>query len=151
MGENSLISNGSGIICASPQETAALGERIAASLVPGSVVALYGSLGSGKTCLAGGIARALGIGEIITSPTYTIISVYPGSLNLYHIDAYRLTGEEEFEQLGIDELVSENGVVLIEWAEKVEKSLPADTIKIFIEIAGTEKRLIRVCGLEPAP
>ncbi|MDR2923023.1 MAG: tRNA (adenosine(37)-N6)-threonylcarbamoyltransferase complex ATPase subunit type 1 TsaE, partial [Treponema sp.] len=79
---------------ASPRETFVFGEYIAGLLEPGSVIALRGSLGSGKTCLAKGIACGLGITETITSPTYTIISEYSGSssITLYHIDAYRLDG-----------------------------------------------------------
>jgi tRNA threonylcarbamoyladenosine biosynthesis protein TsaE len=129
----------------------ALGEYIAGFLEPGSVIALRGSLGSGKTCLAKGIARGLGITEIITSPTYTIISEYPGSITLYHIDAYRLAGDEDFEQIGGPELICGKGVSIIEWSERIPQSLPENTITIAFEITGPQTRVIRISGLEAAP
>jgi len=89
----------------SPDETAELGERLARRLGPGSVIALRGGLGAGKTCLVKGIARGLGITENVTSPTYTIISEYAGAVPLYHIDAYRLSGDEDFENTGAGELL----------------------------------------------
>jgi tRNA threonylcarbamoyladenosine biosynthesis protein TsaE len=82
------------LFSASPEETRAAGERLAPHLPKGAVVALRGGLGAGKTCFAKGIARGLGITEEITSPTYTIISEYEGPF--YHIDAYRLAGDDDF-------------------------------------------------------
>ena len=139
------------LISASPQETIALGERIAGQLKPGSVVALQGGLGSGKTCLTKGVALGLGIGETITSPTYTIVSEYTGAVTFYHIDAYRLSDEEDIEQLGLGELIGGGGISVIEWSDRVKKSLPEDSVKIEIEITGNEKRLIRICGMEVSP
>ncbi|MDR0322876.1 MAG: tRNA (adenosine(37)-N6)-threonylcarbamoyltransferase complex ATPase subunit type 1 TsaE, partial [Treponema sp.] len=113
----SLVSN-------SPEETFALGQNIASLLSPGSVVALKGTLGSGKTCLAKGIARGLGITDIITSPTYTIISEYPASTTLFHIDAYRLNGDKDFEDIGGPEIINSCGISIIEWSERIPNSLP---------------------------
>jgi tRNA threonylcarbamoyladenosine biosynthesis protein TsaE len=135
-------------VSAAPEETAALGERIARRLWPGAVVALRGGLGSGKTCLTKGIARGLGIAETLTSPTYTIISEYRGSVPLYHIDAYRLSGDDDFEQTGALELTGGNGIAVIEWSERIPRSLPGDAITVSIEITGAEERLIRITGLE---
>ncbi|GHU15294.1 tRNA (adenosine(37)-N6)-threonylcarbamoyltransferase complex ATPase subunit type 1 TsaE [Spirochaetia bacterium] len=138
----------------SPEETLALGERLAPHLCPGSVVALRGGLGAGKTCLTKGIARGLGIREEVTSPTYTIISEYGGTmfpygkLPLYHIDAYRLTGDDDFANLGGEEMLYGSGVAVIEWSERIPHSLPADAITIDIEISGKEDRIIHITGLD---
>jgi len=132
----------------SEEETLALGERIAVSLAGGSVVALRGALGSGKTCLARGIARGIGIGENLTSPTYTIISEYRHSPTLYHIDAYRLNNDEDFDQLGGSEIINGDGISIIEWSERIQKSLPDGTITVTLEITGPASRLIKINGLE---
>ena len=132
------------IVSSSPEETASLGERIARRLRRGSVVALRGGLGSGKTCLAKGIARGLGITENITSPTYTIICEYPAPVPLYHIDAYRLACDEDFENTGALELLGGEGISLVEWSERIPRSLPPDALSVSIEITGPETRLIRI-------
>jgi len=131
-----------------------LGERFAEKLKKGSVIALKGGLGAGKTCLVKGIARGLGVAEIVTSPTYTIVSEYSARLNgetvpLYHIDAYRLNGDEDFENTGAGELMGGGGIALIEWSERVSRSLPPDAITMEIEITGPQSRLFRVYD-EPA-
>jgi tRNA threonylcarbamoyladenosine biosynthesis protein TsaE len=119
-------------------------------LVPGSVVALRGGLGAGKTCLAKGIARGLGVEEEVKSPTYTIISEYEtrGKTPFYHIDAYRLGGDEDFEALGGRELFCDDGIAVIEWSEKIPTSLPEDSILVEIEILDGEKRRFRVSGID---
>ena len=121
------------VLSSSPEETIALGEEIAGLLHEGSVVALRGGLGSGKTCLTKGIARGLGVAEEITSPTYTIISEYQGRIPLYHIDAYRLNGEDDFFALGGEELVYGNGISVIEWSELLPNAIPETAIGIEIE------------------
>jgi tRNA threonylcarbamoyladenosine biosynthesis protein TsaE len=130
-----------------------LGEKFAQKLKPGAVVALRGGLGAGKTCFARGIARALGIAETVTSPTYTIVSEYAARLNgqaipLYHIDAYRLSGDEDFETTGAGELLSGQSVAVIEWSERIPRSIPQGAITVEIEITGPESRLLRY--YEPA-
>jgi tRNA threonylcarbamoyladenosine biosynthesis protein TsaE len=132
------------VYSASPEETIALGERIGRRLTKGSVVALRGGLGAGKTCITKGIARGLGIAEEITSPTYTIISEYQGALPLYHIDAYRIGGDEEFEALGAEELLYGEGVSVIEWSERIPRSLPADVVVVELELTAREGRKIRI-------
>jgi tRNA threonylcarbamoyladenosine biosynthesis protein TsaE len=131
-----------------------LGERFAEKLKKGSVIALKGGLGAGKTCLVKGIARGLGVAENVTSPTYTIVSEYSTRLkgeiiSLYHIDAYRLNGDEDFENTGAGELMGGGGIAIIEWSERVPRSIPADAITIEIEITGPQSRLFRVYD-EPA-
>lgn len=130
----------------------ALGERIAHGLRPGSVVALYGGLGAGKTCLAKGIAKGLGIAETVTSPTYTIVSEYSASLSgqaipLYHIDAYRLSGDEDFESTGAGEFIGGRGITLIEWSERIPRFIPADAITVEIDIADPQTRVFRIRGI----
>jgi tRNA threonylcarbamoyladenosine biosynthesis protein TsaE len=132
------------VYSASPEETIALGERIGRRLTRGSVVALKGGLGAGKTCITKGIARGLGIAEEVTSPTYTIISEYQGALPLYHIDAYRIGGDEEFEALGAEELLYGEGVSVIEWSERIPRSLPADAVEVELELTAREGRKIRI-------
>jgi tRNA threonylcarbamoyladenosine biosynthesis protein TsaE len=113
------------------------------------VIALKGGLGAGKTCLVKGIARGLGISETITSPTYTIVSEYQACLNglvipLYHIDAYRLTGDEDFENTGAAEYLGGRGIAIVEWSERIPLSIPADAIRIEIEITGPQSRIFRI-------
>jgi len=138
----------------SPAETFALGQKIAEHLTPGSVIAISGTLGSGKTHLVKGITNGLGLTENITSPTYTIINEYPflstdGSKNiLYHIDVYRLKNAMEFEDIGGLEILNSNGICLIEWSEKIENLLPPGKISILIEITGSSSRNIKINGLK---
>jgi tRNA threonylcarbamoyladenosine biosynthesis protein TsaE len=135
-------------ISSGPEQTAALGERIARSLVPGSVVALRGGLGAGKTCFTAGIARGLGVKETITSPSYTIISEYRGKAPLYHIDAYRLAGDEDFENTGALDYLGGEGIAVVEWSERIPNSLPSDAVTVSIEITGQNSRIFHIFGLE---
>jgi len=130
----------------SEQETINLGERVANMFCEGSVVALRGVLGSGKTHFVKGIAVKLRITETITSPTYTIINEYKSYDNIpfYHIDAYRLNSEEEFEQIGGSEIINGKGISVIEWSERISKLLPKETITISIKITGPSSRFIQV-------
>jgi tRNA threonylcarbamoyladenosine biosynthesis protein TsaE len=115
-----------------PEETLLLGEKIGNLLRPGSIVTLKGKLGAGKTVLATGIARALGITGQVTSPTYTIINEYGDKTPLYHIDAYRLAGDDDFRLTGGEELLYGKGVCIIEWPERLSL-LPQDKV-IAVEI-----------------
>jgi len=133
----------------SPEETFALGERISKLLSHGSVVALEGALGSGKTHLTKGIALGLGISENLTSPTYTIVSEYQSSaLQLYHIDAYRLNNDSDFEDIGGAEIINSNAISVIEWSDRIINSLPENTITISLEITGQSSRLIKITGVK---
>jgi tRNA threonylcarbamoyladenosine biosynthesis protein TsaE len=123
----------------------AIGERIAAGLGKGSVVALRGGLGAGKTCLAKGMARGLGIREELTSPTYTIVSEYAaGSLPFYHIDAYRLGGDDDFQALGGEDYVYGEGIAVIEWSDRIPGSIPRSALLVSIEILADGRRAIEV-------
>ena len=111
---------------------------------------MQGTLGSGKTNLTKGIALGLGIKEEITSPTYTIINEYrrSGSPTLFHIDAYRLNDETDFENTGGLELIFSDGISVIEWSEKIIKSLPEKKITVSIQITESQSRQIHINGLE---
>jgi tRNA threonylcarbamoyladenosine biosynthesis protein TsaE len=132
----------------SPDETFDIGRRIAFRLLPCSTVALNGVLGSGKTYLTKGIASGLGINENITSPTYTIINEYQSSCPFYHIDVYRLNGDKDFEDIGGNEIIESGCICVIEWSEKIAKSLPKEKITIHLEITGYSSRLIMIEGLK---
>jgi len=135
-------------VSSSPEDTEAFGSRLACRLGPGSVIALSGGLGAGKTCLVKGIALALGVDENITSPTYTIINEYPlDTCSLYHIDAYRLNGDEDFDSTGAGGCFSAGGITIIEWSDRIPGSVPADAIHIEIEISGPQSRIFRLRGL----
>jgi tRNA threonylcarbamoyladenosine biosynthesis protein TsaE len=117
----------------SPEETWALAAELADELPAGTVIALHGDLGAGKTCFIQGYAVALGIDEPVTSPTYTLIGEYEGRLPLHHIDLYRLSGPEEALGLGLEEYFDVNGITAIEWAERADGLLPPDLLLIEIK------------------
>lgn len=94
------------------------------------VIALHGNLGAGKTCFTQGLARAAGVTEPVCSPTYTLISEYQGTVPFHHIDLYRLTGPEEAYDLGFDEYLETDGIIVIEWAERAAELIPPDAIHI---------------------
>ncbi len=130
------------------KETENLGRRIGEKLKKGDVVSLRGSLGAGKTVIAKGIARSLGICEAIVSPTFTIVQEYDGREKLYHLDIYRLSGEDEFESMGGEEFLYPDGITLIEWSEKIDSMLPDSTIYIDVTINDDLTRSISIRGLE---
>ncbi len=135
------------IISSSPEDTIELGRKIGSQLKGGEVIALCGSLGSGKTHLIKGVAAGAGAKDHrnVNSPTFVIVNEYAGRLDIYHIDAYRLNSVSEFEMLGFDDFCYPRSVVLIEWADKIESALQAiDYIRIELEHAGETKRKIHV-------
>ena len=125
--------------------TAALGHALAGVLPSGTTVALLGTLGAGKTRLVQAIAEGLGVNRRdVVSPTFVLIQEYRGRRMIYHIDAYRLRDDDEFQQLGPDEYFEGDGLVLIEWADRVEGSLPREYIEIRIEVTGSESRRFQI-------
>lgn len=117
----------------SVEETERLGEKLAAAALPGSLYTLDGELGVGKTALTRGIARGLGIGEEICSPTFTIVQVYEeGRMPLYHFDVYRIGDPEEMEEIGYEDYFYGNGLTMIEWANRIEELLPESYLRITI-------------------
>ena len=125
--------------------TASLGHALADVLPPGTTVALYGTLGAGKTRLVQAIAEALGVDRRdVVSPTFVLIQEHRGRRMIYHIDAYRLRDDDEFQQLGPDEYFESDGLVLVEWADRVEGSLPRDYVEIRVEVTGVESRRFEI-------
>ena len=136
----------------SPEETEKIGGELGKNLEKGSVIALYAALGAGKTVFAKGIARALGVEDIVQSPTYTIINEYEGEkLDFYHIDAYRLNSSADFIDIGGEEIIFGEGVSLIEWSERIDDilgdALSGKLIKIKIMILDGNKREIKIENL----
>jgi tRNA threonylcarbamoyladenosine biosynthesis protein TsaE len=128
-----------------PEDTADIARRLARELPPGSVVALVGPLGSGKTVFVKGMAEALGLpAAAATSPTFTLINEYDGSPPLYHIDLYRLERPEEAAELGLHEYFDGNGIVAVEWAERASGLLPERTITVGFERTSDGGRRITV-------
>ncbi len=136
------------ITSSSEKETKALGTKMAHAVRKGTVISLRGSLGAGKTVFAKGFAEGLGITEAIVSPTFTLVQEYDGNMKLYHLDLYRLSGEDEFESMGGEDFLYSDGVTLIEWSEKIEDMLPDDTVFINITINEDLTRSIDIRGIE---
>ncbi len=128
----------------SPEETIKLGEKIGSKLVKGDVIAMQGTLAAGKTTITKGIAKALGIDDTITSPTFCLISEYYGKMPLYHMDVYRLEGGEDFVNLGTDDMIYGDGVSIIEWSEKIMEELPKRTIILKITPLDDGSRKIEI-------
>ncbi len=128
----------------SAEETITLGEKIGRLLKKGDIIAMQGTLAAGKTTITKGIAKALGITDTITSPTFCLISEYQGSMPLYHMDVYRLDGTEDFINLGTDDMLYGDGVSIIEWSEKIMDELPSNTIVLKITPQDDGKRLIEI-------
>ena len=123
----------------------ALGAALSGLLRPGDVLLLSGGMGAGKSEFCRGLARGLGIGGLVPSPTFTILNVYDeGSLPLRHFDWYRTSGAEELIESGLDELIGGPGITAIEWHERAPELLPADCLEVVIEQAeGEDIRRVR--------
>lgn len=132
----------------SPVETARIGMLLGSLLRVGDIVCLQGELGAGKTCLAQGVARGMGIEGPVTSPTFTLVNEYHGKLTLYHMDLYRLNSSSEMDDLGYEEYFYGDGVTLVEWAERVQELLPVERLEIHIN-RGTEGEEFREIRLIP--
>ena len=128
----------------SAEETITLGEKIGRLLKKGDIIAMQGTLAAGKTTITKGIAKALGITDTITSPTFCLISEYYGRMPLYHFDVYRLEGTEDFINLGADDMLYGDGVSIIEWSEKIMDELPARTIILRLTPQEDGSRIIEI-------
>ncbi len=118
----------------SSRETFALGERMGREAAPGSLIALLGDLGVGKTVFTQGVAEGLGVREPVSSPTFTILQIYEeGRLPFYHFDVYRIGDPEEMEEIGYEDYFYGEGLCVVEWANLIEELLPADCTRITIE------------------
>jgi len=133
----------------SAEETIAFGRTLAEALVPPKIVLLRGDLGAGKTTLVKGIAAGLEAAaeEDVTSPTFTLVHEYRGpKANVYHIDLYRVDTSRQLETLGLDDLLGNNSVLLIEWGEKFRRFERDRDVEIAIERVGENDRQIRISG-----
>ena len=144
----------------SEAETIEIGKILAGQVTPGTILALFGQLGSGKTVLAKGICLGLGVPpEDVSSPSFTIMNVYNGRIPVFHFDFYRLQPETNWTELGIDEFFYGEGLVLIEWPDRLGEELPEEAAQIFIQRilpvrpeTQTHRRLIlQGLDLDPAP
>lgn len=144
---------GRSVITRSPERTYALGAAIGAAAPRGVVICLFGDLGSGKTKLTQGIAAGLSVPDIyvVTSPTFTYVNEYPGRLPLFHIDLYRISSPDELFDLGWEEYLSTDGVVVIEWAERAGPHLPERRIEVAISILDVDERRFDFTGLAGYP
>jgi tRNA threonylcarbamoyl adenosine modification protein YjeE len=130
------------ILSHSPECTKNIGEEIGRRAHQGSVIALCGDLGTGKTVFAQGVAAGLGVKAIVTSPTFVIINEYEGRHPFYHVDTYRLTSSEDMQELGYEEYFYGDGVTVIEWAQKIEDLLPEECLRVELRVTGESDREI---------
>lgn len=133
----------------SAQETEALGERLAARLRPGDVIAYTGDLGAGKTAFTRGLARGLGVTDRVTSPTFTIVNEYEGGrLPLFHFDMYRLGSADELFDIGWEDYLRRGGVCAVEWSENIADALEEDAVRVDIRRgASDQERVITIAGV----
>lgn len=132
-------------------DTDRLGAALANALPPGTVVALIGTLGAGKTRLVQAVAAAVGVRRAdVTSPTFVLVNEYTGGrLPIFHFDTYRLKDDDEFLNLGPDEYFDSNGLTFVEWADRVADLLPAERLEIAISVTGEKSRVFAIAATSP--
>lgn len=130
----------------SVDETKRLGNTIGTAVTDGTVLALIGDLGSGKTSFVQGLAKGLEVPDdyYITSPSYTLINEYPGRYPLFHVDLYRISDSMDLEDIGLYEILYNGGIVAIEWADRIGQKFLPDSIYIHFEIIGDKSRNISI-------
>ena len=139
-----MHSNSIELLSSSEHDTRAIGAAMAGLLQPGDVVGLTGDLGAGKTRLVQGAVAALGSDEPVISPTFMLVREYDGDLAVNHVDAYRLSGPRELEDLGYDTVFDPDAVVFVEWADRVSRALPDGWVELRLHVTGDERRLVTV-------
>ena len=123
-------------------ETELAGQALAKTLVSGTVVALFGDLGAGKTAFVRGIAKGLNSQSRVTSPTFTIVNEYSGELELFHFDMYRLGSSEELFDIGWEDYLARGGVCVVEWSENVSDAFDGNEIKVTIDkLSDTDRKI----------
>ena len=135
-------------ISKSEQETERIGSEFAASLPGGTVVAMYGDLGAGKTAFVRGMARGMGLSCRVSSPTFTIVNEYLGERELIHFDMYRLSSADELFDIGWEDYLSRNAVCAVEWSENVQDAFFGDEVVVRIEKLNDTDRKITIEGAE---
>ena len=133
-------------ISRSEAQTEAVGEQFAKNLADGTVVAMYGDLGAGKTAFVRGMARGMGLTCRVSSPTFTIVNEYLGKRELIHFDMYRLASADELWDIGWEDYLARGAVCAVEWSENVEGAFYGDEIRVVFEKTGENSRLIRIEG-----
>ncbi|MDQ1272938.1 MAG: tRNA threonylcarbamoyladenosine biosynthesis protein TsaE [Planctomycetota bacterium] len=128
------------------EETMRFGKKLGMLLSPGDVVALVGELGAGKTTLVKGIVQGLGVTDrrAVKSPTFSLVHTYEGRMPVYHFDAYRLEDTQEMLDIGSDEMISGDGVAIVEWADKVSGCLPKEYLQITLTAVSAHERKIEL-------
>lgn len=139
-----------GLVSHSTEETTGLGRELAARMRAPLLVLLSGELGAGKTTLAKGIVSGLGVAneEDITSPTFTLVHTFTGTVKVYHIDLYRVSGLQEFDSLGLEDLFAEPAIVLIEWPERMRLRTDWPILRIDLAHIDEDRRSITVNGVK---
>ena len=132
----------------SEAETEAVGESFGKALPDGSVVAMYGDLGAGKTAFVRGMAKGMGLSCRVSSPTFTIVNEYEGERTLIHFDMYRLGGADELFDIGWEDYLARGAVCAVEWSENIEDAFYGDEIRLRIEKLGENERRITVEGAD---
>ena len=131
----------------STEDTIELGKRLASSLEGGTVVAFFGGLGMGKTAFTRGMAKALGVDEEVSSPTFAIVNDYGGNPPLYHFDMYRVESWDDLYSSGFFDFYESGGILSVEWSENIENALPENTIRVTIERGENDnQRIITIDG-----
>jgi len=133
-----------GVITSSAAETQALARMLAEHLPLDVVIALHGDLGAGKTTFIQGLARGWDIAEPVTSPTFNLFTLYQGSRQLIHLDAYRLSSGADLDSLMIEDFMISPWCLAVEWPERIANALPVDAWHLFLEITETEEHSIRL-------
>ena len=131
-------------ISRSEAETEAIGEQFAKSLADGTVVAMYGDLGAGKTAFVRGMARGMGLSCRVSSPTFTIVNEYEGERELIHFDMYRLNDADELFDIGWEDYLARGAVCAVEWSEKIEDAFYGDELVLRIDKLGDNERKITI-------
>jgi tRNA threonylcarbamoyladenosine biosynthesis protein TsaE len=131
----------------STDETLELARAVGELLRPGDVVSLVGELGAGKTVFARGVARALGVTELVVSPTFTIVREYEGRVPLVHVDVYRIDAVQELHDLGFEEVVRDDAVTIVEWGDMIDGLLPGDRLDVRLAPGGADdERVVEIEG-----
>jgi tRNA threonylcarbamoyladenosine biosynthesis protein TsaE len=137
------------VVSHSEDQTLALAQKLAASFLPGDVIVLNGELGSGKTVFVRGLSVGLGIDEqLVNSPSFTFVNEYPGEKPVYHLDLYRLKDLSELREIGWEEYVDRDGLVVVEWGERAEGLLPSRHYLVVFRILGETEREISISLVE---
>lgn len=136
------------LISTCPDRTILAGHAAGSAASPGDFIALVGALGGGKTVFVKGLARGLGVPDwdLVSSPTFTLTSRYRGRLKLLHMDAFRLSGPADLEDLGFEECVAQEGVTAVEWADRGTELLPAERLEVAFEHLDENSRALVVTG-----